>query len=111
MATYAGDYSDRIRRHVCTQTVNPANGQEEETFTPSNYLWARIEIDSSRKQQDYSSQQTGVDATIYIRNYPTLSPLDRLYSQEWDELWIIQSIKRGNNELICDCLRFDELEV
>ncbi len=111
MAAFSGDYYDRLQRLTRSVTKNPDNGQEEETFTPSEYLWGRIDYANSRRQKDYGSDQTGADGIISIRNYPTLSPLDRLYSQEWGEVWVIESIKRGNNELICECSKFDDLDL
>jgi head-tail adaptor len=106
---YAGDYYDRATRLIRSVSKNAQNGQEEETFTEGNTFWCRIDYANSRRQKDYGADQTGADGTIYIRNYPTLSPLDRLYSQEWGEVWIIESIKRGNNELICECTKYDDL--
>lgn len=113
MTTFAGDYPDRMRRLVRSTTKSTSTGQEVETFTPGAYLWCNIQIDSGRKQIDYGTDQTGQTATILVRNLPTLSSLDRLYAVEWDETYVIDTIRRGtdNNELICECYRYDTLEV
>jgi head-tail adaptor len=100
-----------MRRQVRSVSKNPTTGQEVETFADGSLYWCRIEVESGRRQQDYGAQQTGTDATIYVRNMPELSALDRLYAVEWAETWIIDSIMRGDNEMICDCYRYDELAV
>lgn len=107
----AGNYYDRLRLHVRSIDKNTANGQDEETFTPDAYLWGRVEVESGRKQADYGANQTGADATIYVRNLPTVSALDRIEAVEWEETWVIDRVRRGNNELILDCFRYDELAV
>lgn len=107
----AGNYPDRLQRLVRSTTKDPTNGQEEETFTPGSFYWCRIEPTNGRKQRQYGAEQTGADVTIYVRNYPDLSALDRLYSTEWDETYILDNIRRGDNELIADGFIFDALTV
>jgi head-tail adaptor len=105
----AGKYDSRLTWKKRTATKNPQNGQDEETFNDNGFLWAGVEADTGRVLRDYGSEQTGADVTIRVRNYPALSALDRLYSSEWNETYIIESIGRGNNELICTAFLYDEL--
>jgi head-tail adaptor len=107
----AGKYAERLTWKRRTTTKNTVNGQDVETFIDNGFLWANIEITSGRKQTDYGAEQHGADATIRVRNWPTLSALDRLYSAEWDELWIIANLRRGDNELVCECVKYDALDL
>lgn len=106
----AGEYADRLTWKKRTAVKNPANGEDEEVFTDSGLLWCAVEEGSGRKQTDYGAEQSGEETTVRIRNYPAVSALDRLFSGEWGELWIIEDIARGNNELVCRCHRYDELQ-
>lgn len=108
---YAGEYYDRATRMIRSVSKNAQNGQEEETFTEGATYWARIEYASGRKQKDLGAVQTGNEGTIYVRNYPTLSPLDRLYAPEYGETWVIETIRKGSNELICEAYLYDDLEL
>lgn len=105
----AGDYCDRVQRLVRTVTKDASTGQDKEHFTASELLWSKIEVGSGRKQRAYGAEQTGADATISIRNYYPLTALDRLYSAQWGETWIVESIHRGDNEIVCSCYRYDAL--
>jgi head-tail adaptor len=108
---YAGDYYDRATRLIRSVSKNAQNGQEEEAFAEGNTLWCRIDYATGRKQKDFGADQTGIQGTIYVRNYPTLSPLDRLYAADYGETWIIETIRKGSNELICEAYLYDELEL
>ena len=106
----AGEYNERVRRLVRSVAKDGTTGQDKETFTPSELLWAKIDVGSGRKQRDYGAEQTGASATISIRNYYPLTALDRLYSLQWGETWIVETVHRGENEIICDCHRYDALD-
>ena len=107
----AGKYADRLTWKRRTITKNTVNGQDEEAFVDNGFLWGNIDLTAGRKQTDYGSPQTGADATIRVRNYPALSALDRLYSAEWGELWIVANLRRAENELICECVKYDALDL
>ena len=108
--TGAGNYADRLtwkKRSVTKDNL----GQDKETFADNGGLWGDIDLTNGRRQTDYGSSQTGADAVIRIRNWPTLSALDRLYSAEWNELWVIAHLRRGENELVCECVKYDALDL
>ncbi len=107
----AGDYSDHCQLLKRTLTKDPATGQDVEAFPANGYLWCAVEINSARRQESLGASQTGVAATIRIRNYVTVSALDRLYLAEWGETWILETIRRGDNELIAEAHRFDDLVI
>jgi SPP1 family predicted phage head-tail adaptor len=106
----AGEYQDRLKWLKRT-TTKDQYGQDVESFTNNGYLWAAIEVTTGRKSVDHGGEQTGAEATIRVRQYPTLSALDRLESEEWNELWIIDHMRRGDNELIVEAIRYDQLEL
>jgi head-tail adaptor len=89
------------------QTTNTSNGQDVESFPSGAAYWCRVDEFNGRKQREYGAQQSGADATIYVRNWPELSALDRL--TDGVDVWVIESIKRGFNELICTANRYDSL--
>lgn len=103
----AGTYSTRLRWWQCVRTVD-ALGQPTERFRSNGYLWASIDIESPTRQQQYGGQHSGADADIRIRQFPSVSALDRL--EDAGDIWVIESISRGTNELVCRCSRFDALE-
>jgi head-tail adaptor len=104
----AGDYPDRLRWFV-QSTTKDSVGQDVETFTDNGLLWGSISPNSGRRQPDYGATQTGWDAELRVRNMPALKTEDRLYAIEWDETYIIDTIVRGNNELVLQCVKFDTL--
>lgn len=107
----AGEYADRLTWKKRSTTKNADNGQDEESFADNGFLWANIDMTAGRKETAFGSPQTGADAIVRIRNLPAVSALDRLYSAEWEELWIIDHVRRGDNELVCECYKFDALDV
>ena len=111
MPNPAGYYSDRMRRLVRSTTKDDNNGQDVESWTEGDYLWCHIEQTTGQRPTDYGATETGQDAEISIRNYVTILPQDRLYSVEWDETYIVDTIRRGDNEIVCECHRYDLLEV
>ena len=108
----AGQYPDHMRLQVRSLEKNTVNGQDREVFTNSQYLWCRIEINNGRRQRDYGATQTGADATIYVRNFLTgIQATDRLISIKWGDTWMIDNIRRGDNEMIADVFKFDTLQL
>jgi len=105
----AGNYPDRLRRLVRSTDKNAQNGQDEETFTPGAYYWCRVETPNGRRQKDYGATQTGADVTIFVRNFPTLTALDRL--TDGATVYVVESVRPGVNELIAEGNYFDELDI
>lgn len=110
MREKAGDYDYTLTRLVRSVT-RATNGQEEQTFTAqAGYLWAGIEENAGRRQTDYGATQTGADAVIRVRGWPTLSALDRL-QDSYGRVWIVENIARSKTpyELRIEAHRFDAL--
>ena len=106
----AGDYPDRLRLLQRVLTRDNTTGEQVETFTlTATYFWSRVEEDNGKSETTYGVEQSGAEATIYVRQYPTLSSLDRLVSTHGDT-WILDGRRRGDNEWVFDAYRYDELE-
>jgi head-tail adaptor len=103
----AGDYSSRME-WMQQSFVQNSLGEKEEVFTSNGYLWCCIDTQTGRRQTDYGAPRSGATATIRIRNYVGVVPLDRLRNAEFGEFWVIDSISYGDDELICDCYRFED---
>lgn len=104
----AGDYGDRLKWYK-QSIAKDELGQDVESFADNGLLWGNIEVTNGTKQTSYGAAETGWDAMVKIRNMPPLRTQDRLYSVEWQETYVIEHIARGNNELICQCVKYDEL--
>lgn len=106
----AGEYGDRLRWFKQSKTKDSI-GQDVESFNDNGLLWGSISINNGRRQVAYGATETGWDAEIRVRNLPALRTQDRLFAVEWNETYIIDTIARGpnNNELICQCVKYDEL--
>ena len=105
----AGTYPYRLQRLVRTITKDTTTGQDEETFTPGAYYWSNVEITNGRRQRDYGADQTGSDVTVYVRNFPTLTAQDRL--TDGITTIVIESIRRGDKEWICEGNYYDDVTI
>lgn len=106
-----GDYTQKLQWQKRILTKNTTNGQDEETFFDNGKLWCSVEYITGLEQTAYGGEQTGAQVEIRVHNYPALHARDRLYSGQWGERYIIDSIRRGDNELIVDAHLWDNLEL
>ena len=104
----SGNYPDLCKKLTRSKTINSI-GERVEGFTISDSLWCRVTEDSSRLATEFGGSQSGIDGTIYIRNYPSITTLDML-RDNLNRVWKIESLKRGDNELILDVYTDDALQ-
>lgn len=105
----AQNYPHRLELLERSIEKNSNTGEEKEVYEHNDKTyWARVEINSGSRDKDGGMYQTGCDATIYIRNYPYINAVDRLYHAKYSETWIIEDIRRGDNEYILSCHKYDE---
>lgn len=102
-------YFTRLRWLIGAYTLDTDNGQQVLTHSDNGYLWANVEELGGRREEELGAVQTGVDATVRIRNYPTVRTIDLLEDEALGYVWRIQTIHNGDDEIICDCFRWDEL--
>jgi head-tail adaptor len=105
----AGDYRHRLSHLIASRLRNDETGEDEETHTPSGYLWCNVNETNGRRGIELGATQTGADATIRIRNYPSVKATDLLRDEARSHTWRIDSIHRGEDELIATCYRLDSL--
>lgn len=98
----AGEYSNRLQLLQCTRTLDTATGDKPKTYTAAGYLWAAVDLESASVQSEYGAPRSQSTGTIRLRNYPTVTTSDRLYLAEWEQTYIIDGIRWGDNETICD---------
>lgn len=93
---------------VCSRVKNNTNGDLEESFSAGAYYWCAVEYAGSTVRDDYDGQQTSQNITVRVRNFPALSALDKFTDEDGKEI-VIESIYKGDNELICECYSYDEV--
>jgi len=103
----AGNYPDYLTRLVRSTTKNTNNGQDEESFTDGSSYWCRVEYQSGKREVLMGGNQTGADVQIFVRNAPELTALDRFTDGE--TTFVIDSVRPGTDELICDGYYLDSL--
>lgn len=98
-------YNEPFTRLVQSEDFDDLN-QPVETFTPTGYLWGKLEITTGQKADQYAGPNTGAIAVIRIRQFPTLSPKDRLQDTN-GRVWRLDSVVKGDDELICQVFQLD----
>ena len=100
----AGDYSYRLQWLQCSRTADGTTGDRPKTYTLNGYLWSSIELQSATVQNEYGAQRTQASGTIRLRNWPAIQTIDRIYSIEHDQTFVIDGVRKDldNNETILD---------
>jgi hypothetical protein len=103
----AGGYPDRFERLVYTRGNRDGFGDVKPniTYPPGGYLWGHLGEAFAGREEVLESERNRVRAEIRLRNYPDVKPLDRLVSVEWEETYQVETVRRGDNELILDVIR------
>lgn len=102
----AADYPVRFlwRRHSFG-AVGP-EGDPTDVFAPPAPLWGGYRTDRTGSvvtALDADTQETR--ATVRVRNYPDVQPLDTLTDPASGEVWRVDTAARGRNELVCEVVR------
>lgn len=106
----AGNYDSRLERLTFTPAAASSTGQRVPNWVPSDtFLWCSVDETNGRRSQNYGATETGSDVEIKVRNFPTLKVNDVLEDIEGTK-FVIDQLRNGDNELICDCHRYDELD-
>jgi hypothetical protein len=103
----AGAYPYRWEWLKCSRTNDGTTGDRPKTYVSQGYLYGTYELDSSTEQNEFGAIRSTVSGTFHIRQYPEISPLDRLYSVAFDETYLVDGVRWGNNEMIVDVHRLD----
>jgi hypothetical protein len=77
-------------------------GEKPRGYTAGGTLWGtpaeNVNANSEVKQQ---GEKQITRATIRVRNFPTVKPLDKL-TDDLARVWRVVNTVRGDNEIICD---------
>jgi head-tail adaptor len=103
-----GDY-DTLFTWLKRTVTKDLTGQDIETFPDNGSLWGSLKYRSGRRVNEFSSTQTGVMVSIRLNNDPPLSALDRLGAN--GEVFILETIVPGDDELVIEGHRYDELDL
>lgn len=106
----AGEYNKRLRWLTPTITKDADVGQDVYTHENNGYLWCNVDEYNGRRTNEFNAVQTGADAIIRVRRYPDVTVHDLLLDEANDYFWHIEQKHIGDNEVILDCHRNDELE-
>lgn len=105
----AADYPIRFlwRRHSFGPTGEV--GDPTDVYTAPAPLWGGYRTDRAGSivtVLDAETQETR--ATVRVRNYPDVKPLDTITDQVSGEVWRVDTVIRGRNELVLDLVRSSE---
>lgn len=98
----AGKYGYRFQWLQCVRTTDTSTGDRPKTYAENGYLWGSIDVSSASEQDEFGAVRETVSGTVRLRQFPEVSALDRLYLSEWDETYLIDGVRWGDNEMICD---------
>lgn len=98
----AGEYSEFYAWSVRSLATADGYSEKPDAYTASGNLWGTPAEDTTSGTETQSeSEQQVTTATIRLRNYPTVKPLDRL-TDSLGRVWRINHHYRGANETVCD---------
>lgn len=80
-------------------------GQPADSFASQGTLWGSLDDLSGGRASAKESDGTKVTATVKVQNYPAVVAGDRLVDGQWSETWTVDSVARGDNELVLDVSR------
>lgn len=93
----AGKYPFRFQLMTCSRTQDISTGDKPKTYTSAGYLWGSTKLESANVENEYGAVRAVVTGTVRLRNWPTITTLDRL-------LWTPNS---GTLTFVIDGVRAD----
>ncbi len=90
-------------------TSKDSLGQDKETFASNGTLWGSIEEMSATRQLAFGMLNSQATMVIKLRQYPAVSPNDRLREKRHNQLLIIDGISHGENETVIYCHKIAEV--
>lgn len=100
----AGEYRYALQRMTLRQPEADDGGPPDLWDEGDQYRCAIDELSTVQRIQAGIQVQT-VICTVRLRQFPTLNVGDRLRDNLTGELYDVEGIRNGDNELICDCVR------
>ena len=67
-------------------------------------LRGRIDGRIAKEETRFETKRATQTATISVRQYVPVKPLDRLTDVDWGDVWTVVSVQRGDNETVIDAI-------
>lgn len=102
----AANYPTPFAWRVHTQGTPDTFGQKPDVFAAPLTLWGLLDSPSAGRETEGRREVSKDRATINLRNFPAVRPLDTLEDLDGGGLpWIVEAVRRGINEIICEVTR------
>lgn len=102
----AGDYSTRLEWYKKRSADVDEFGERQENYWPSQgCLWGAVGDLVAGRTIELDSERQETRAVIRLRNYPAVSPGDRLRELGSGVEWTVETVLDGDNEVICEVIR------
>lgn len=100
-----GEYNIPLQHFVRTSITKDSFGGSSWIWIPDgNTYFGQVLQTTSEEVDELGRIITKVKATIRIRGWwLPITPLDRLLDLQWNELYFIDSVARGQDEFLCEC--------
>jgi hypothetical protein len=98
----AGEYTTRFTWLRRKQGVPDTFGAKPEEFDILGSLWGVAEALGAARVSEKASERQETTATIRLRNYPDVKPLDVLRDAGEGDEWEIETAIAGDNEMVCE---------
>jgi hypothetical protein len=82
------------------------HGQAVDVYAATVNLWGGYDGERYASTSDVLDSATaGTGCTIRIRQYPDVQALDTLTDPQTGEVWTVDTVRRGDNEVIAEVSR------
>jgi hypothetical protein len=99
----AGNYPIRFAWAVHSRPSSNTFGEKPDAYAAPVNIWGGYQGErQSGTITENGATTANTTATIALRNYLDVKPLDYLTDPQSGEEWEIQSVRRGDNETICE---------
>lgn len=98
----AGEYTTLFTWLRRKQGEPDTFGEKAEEFEHLGNLWGVAEDLAAGRVTQKASERQETSATIRLRNYPAVKPLDVLRDAGGGDEWEIETAIAGENEMVCE---------
>lgn len=103
-----GDYDTRLVLMRRDDGKDSEYGGRQKSFADAGLLWASVEETTAGKRRQYLQIETRADAVIRVRGLPSISSHDRLRVKSSGQVYRLEGVRIGDNELVCEAYRLPE---
>lgn len=105
----AGKYSTSFTFKKASLNKDNTTGQDKYSYADNGTVWGSLDYTNANVEEDYGAKRGKTRATIRLRQYVPITTLDRLFSKQFEETWMIEGIRFGNNETILDVYEYEAI--